>query len=72
VSNDKTTQNLMVKLNKSAIEGLQKSIKLIEVAMVKMVNQDANVLRNYNLTLSVRGIGKLTAIFILCCTSILL
>jgi len=69
VSNDKTTQNLMVKLNKSAIDGLQKSIKLIEAAIVKMVNQDANVLRNFNLMLSVPGVGKITAIFILCCTS---
>lgn len=68
-SNDKTTQDLMVKLNKSAIEGLQKSIKLIEAAMLKMVNQDAGVLKNYNHMLSVPGIGKITAVFILCCTN---
>ena len=69
VSNDKTTQELMVKLNKSAIEGLQKSIKAIEIAMLKMVSQDAGILKNYNLLLSVPGIGKITAIFILCCTN---
>lgn len=69
VSNDKTTQELMVKLNKSAIEGLQKSIKLFEAAMLKMISQDAGILRNYTYLLSVPGIGKITAVFILCCTN---
>lgn len=69
VSNDKATQQLIQKLNKDALEGLKKSIKLIETEMLRMVTQDQSVLANYKLMLSVPGVGKITAIFIICCTS---
>lgn len=69
VSNDKITQQLLEKLNKAAIEGLQKSIKAIEAELQKMVKQDESVLINYNHLLSVPGIGKVTAVFLICCTN---
>jgi len=68
-SNDKGTQKLMDNMNKAAIEGSKISIKLIEVEMRKMIKADAEVLANYELMVSVPGIGEITAIFILCCTN---
>jgi transposase len=69
VSNDKAIQQLMEKLNKDALEGLEKSIKLIESQMQIFVKQDEAVLANYERMLSVPGVGKITAVFIICCTN---
>ena len=69
MSNDKTTQKLLEKLNKAALDGLKKSIKLIEAEMFRLVQQDEVVLTNYRRMLTVPGIGKITAIFIICCTN---
>jgi transposase len=69
VSNDKTTQSLIEKLNKAALDGLQKSIKQMDAEILKMVKQDEAILTNYNRMLSVPGIGKITATFIICCTN---
>jgi len=69
LSNDKATQQLLEKLNKAALDGLQTSIKLIETQMLYLVQQDDAVFANYKRMLTVPGIGKITAIFILCCTN---
>jgi len=69
ISNDKATQKMLEAINKAAIDGLKKSIKLIEAEMRKMVKADPEVLANYTLMISVPGIGEITAIFILCCTN---
>jgi len=68
-SNDKTTQSLMENLNKAALDGLQKSIKQIDAELLKILKQDEAILTNYNYMLSVPGIGKTTAAFIICCTN---
>jgi len=68
-SNDKATQALMEKLNKSALDGLKKSIKQMDAELIKIVKQDPSILTNYNRMLSVPGIGKVTATFIICCTN---
>ena len=68
-SNDKVTQKLMETVNKAALDGLKKSIILIETEMHKIVKSDAEVLANYNLMISVSGIGKITSIFLFCCTN---
>lgn len=69
MSNDKATQQLLEKLNKAALDGLKTSIKLIESEMLCLVQKDDAVFTNYKLMLSVPGIGKITAIFIICCTN---
>lgn len=69
MSNDKTTQQLLERLNKAALDGLKKSIKLIEAEMLNLVKQDDAVSANYRRMLTVPGIGKITAIFIICCTN---
>lgn len=68
-SNDKATQKMMETINKAALDGLKKSIKLIEAEMRKIVKGYGSVLTNYNLMVTVPGIGEITAIFILCCTN---
>ena len=69
MSNDKATQQLLEKLNKAALDGLKTSIKLIEDQMLQLVQQDDAVFANYKRMITVPGIGKITAIFILCCTN---
>jgi len=69
ISNDKATQKMLEAINKAAIDGLKKSIKLIEVQMRKMVKSDSKVLANYTLMITIPGIGEITSIFILCCTN---
>jgi len=68
-SNDKTTQSLMEKLNKAALDGLKKSITQMDAELLKIVKQDEAILINYKRMLSVPGIGKITATFIICCTN---
>ena len=69
MSNDKATQQLLEKVNKSALEGLKTSIKLIDTEMLRLVQEDDMVFANYKRMLTVPGIGKITAIFIICCTN---
>lgn len=69
MSNDKATQQLLEKINKTALEGLKTSIKLIDTEMLRLVQQDDTVFANYKRMLTVPGIGKITAIFIICCTN---
>ena len=68
-SNDKTTQALMENLNKPALARLTKSLKQIDAELLDIVKRDQSILTNYNHMLSVPGIGKITAIFIICCTN---
>lgn len=68
-SNDKTTQSLMEKLNKAALDGLKKSISQMDAELLKIVKQDETIFINYKRLLSVPGIGKITATFIICCTN---
>jgi transposase len=69
MSNDKATQQLLEKVNKTALEGLKTSIKLIDAEMLRLVQLDDHVFANYQRMLTVPGIGKITAIFIICCTN---
>ena len=69
MSNDKATQQLLEKLNKAALDGLKTSIKLIEAEMLRLVKEDDAVWANYKRMITVPGIGKITAIFIICCTN---
>lgn len=67
--NDKGVQKIMEQAHKTAIEGLEKSIKNIEAEMIKILKEDPIVLANYNLLMTVPGIGRLTAIYLICCTN---
>ena len=59
----------MEKAYKAAIEGLEKSIAVIEEQIKSIVAKDASLKQNYKLLISVPGIGHVTAIYLLCCTA---
>jgi len=69
LSNSKEIQKLMEHSHKAAIEGLKKSIKLIERQIKQLIQNDPTIAKNYNLLISVPGIGHLTAVYIICCTN---
>ena len=67
--NDKATQKTMEKAYQMAIDGLQKSISEIEKSIALLVKSDPSIWANYDLLISVPGIGHVTAVYILCCTN---
>ena len=68
-SNDKLLLATLEKAHKAAIEGIKKSICQIEELIDQIIEQDANIYKNYLLIKSVPGIGHLTAVYIICCTN---
>jgi transposase len=69
LSNSKETQLVIEQAHKAALEGIKESIKIIEQQICQMIGQDAAIKNNYELLLSVPGIGHLTAVYIICCTN---
>lgn len=67
--NDRSTQNLLVESYKDAIKGIAKSIKKIEAEIKKIIAADASLKNNYDLLISVPGIGHVTAVYMICCTA---
>jgi transposase len=59
----------MEKAYKAAIEGLEKSIGVIEEQIKAIVAKDESMKQNYKLLISVPGIGHVTAVYLLCCTA---
>ena len=68
-SNSKTTQKLLEQAHKPVLNGLKKSIALIEKQIATIIDKDDTIKNNYNLLITVPGIGHLTAVYILCCTN---
>jgi len=69
LSNNKTTQKLIEQVHKPVLDGLKKSVALIEKQILKIIDEDPVIKRNYDLLITVPGIGHLTAVYILCCTN---
>jgi len=69
LSNSKETQLIIEQAHKAALEGIKESIKIVEKQIQQMIQQDAAIKNNYDLLLSVPGIGHLTAVYIICCTN---
>lgn len=67
--NTQATQKLMEKAYKMAITGLQRSIDEIEKQITVIIKSNQSISDNYDLLLSVPGIGPVTATYILCCTN---
>lgn len=59
----------MEKLSRSAIGGLEKSIAQIDQGMDSLIKESPGLLKNYKLLISIPGIGRITAIYLLCCTT---
>ena len=66
---DKSSYAVLEKVAKSALKGLEESIEQIEKKMDAMVKESPDLLRNYRLLISVPGIGRTTALYLLCCTT---
>jgi transposase len=69
LSNSKETQAIIEQAHKAALEGIKASIKIVEKQIHQMIEQDAAIKNNYDLLLSVPGIGHLTAVYLICCTN---
>lgn len=69
LTNSKETQLIMEQAHKAAMEGMKESIKSVEKQIQQMIQQDEAISNNYELLISVPGIGHLTAVYIICCTN---
>jgi len=69
LSNLKEVQQLLEQAHAAALEGVKASLKTVEDHIKHLIEQDAAIKHNYDLLLSVPGIGHLTAVYIICCTN---
>lgn len=60
---------LSEKLQKNTIKGIVSDLKNIENQLDRIIEQDENLSRIYKLATSVTGIGKVTALFLICFTN---
>jgi len=67
--NEKSHQKLIAKSLQSAIDGIAKSILNIEVQINKIIEQNKAFQSNYDLQISIPGIGHITAIYLIGCTA---
>jgi len=67
--NDKEAQQLMEKSHKAALEGLKKSIVLLQAAIKQIIEEDLSIKTSYDLLITVPGIGQWTAVYLICCTN---
>lgn len=67
--NEKIHQKLVEKSLKSAIDGIAKSIKNIEMEIRKIIEENKAFKINYKLLVSIPGIGHVTAIYLIGCTA---
>lgn len=66
---DKSIQRLLEQAHKTAIDGIVKSIKSIEVHISRIISANPAFKTNYDLLITVPGIGHLLAIYLICCTN---
>lgn len=67
--NDREVQKTLETAYKTAIEGIERAIKKIEVQIKTVIAQNDDFRRNYKLLLSIPGIGHITAVYLICCTA---
>lgn len=66
---DLEVARLSEKLQKSTIKGIDLDLKNIEKQLDKTINDDENISRIFTLVTSFIGIGKVTALFLICFTN---
>jgi transposase len=67
--NNKSIQKDLEKVYKTAVEGLNDSIKAIEKLIKKIIKSDESLKKNYELLMTIPGIGNVTATYLLICTN---
>jgi transposase len=68
-SNSKETQQCIEEAHNAALDGIKQSLKTVEKQIKQLIKQDEAIKKNYELLLSVPGIGHLTAVYLICCTN---
>jgi transposase len=68
LSNSPEVQQMMEDMHQSALTGLKSSLKQIEKQISKITKEDISIKKNYDLLVSVPGIGPITAVLLICCT----
>jgi len=68
-SNNKTVQKTIENSFASALNGLTQSLEKIEIQIRRIIRENLAIKKNYDLLLSVPGIGDVTAVYIICCTA---
>ena len=69
LSNTPQVQLMMEKVHEPALSGLKKSLQEIEMQIRKIVAEDTAIKKNYDLLISVPGIGHFTAAYLIGCTN---
>jgi transposase len=69
LSNSQVVQDAIEKAHKAALDGMQKSLCLINEQIKTMVKGNISIYDNYKLLISVPGVGHVTAIYLICCTA---
>jgi len=67
--NDKQTQKMMERTYRASIDGLEKSLKETEKQMERIIIEDPAIKANYNLLISIPGIGDVIARYLIGCTN---
>jgi transposase len=62
-------QLLLEQAHQQAIDGLKASIGLLEKQIREIITANKELQTNYDLLISVPGIGHLTAVYMICCTN---
>ena len=66
---DKDVQKVLEEAHKTALEGISASVKKIDGHIRQIILENADLKSNYDLLITVPGIGHITAIYIICCTN---
>ena len=67
--NDLTVQKALEQAHQTAIKGIAGSIKDIEALINKIIAENAELKNNYDLLITVPGVGHLTAVYLISCTT---
>lgn len=67
--NNKSVQKMLEDAHAAALKGLRQSLAAVEKQIKRMVTESQAIKKNYDLLLSVPGIGPVTAVYIICCTA---
>jgi transposase len=68
-TNTKTIQAILQKAGKAAIEGIKKSLCEVDLQINILIKGNDAIYKNYQLLLSVPGLGYVTAVYLICCTA---
>ena len=66
---DKAIQKTLEQGYKQALDGMKISIKNFETEIKKIIANNKALQANYDLLITVPGIGHLTAVYLICCTN---